>query len=244
MGNINDNYSEQEYANIDISKLPELEKLMLHKLYVLNEKFKANFREYNFHVLYKELLNFCTVDLSSFYFDIRKDTLYCDKKNSDKRQSCILILNTILDALLKWFAPILSFTTEEIFSLLNKDEKNSIHLKKFPEFPKSWKDDELNNNWNQINKIRDIANISIEEKRAAKTIGSSLETAIDIRLTKDLYDIAKKYDFSEICITSLANTILDDNAKNNIEVKTSKAKGKKCPVCWKITEAECERHPT
>ena len=80
MGNINDNYSEQEYANIDISKLPELEKLMLHKLYILNEKFKANFREYNFHVLYKELLYFCTVDLSSFYFDIRKDTLYCDKK--------------------------------------------------------------------------------------------------------------------------------------------------------------------
>ena len=244
MGNINDNYSEQEYANIDISKLPELEKLMLHKLYILNEKFKANFREYNFHVLYKELLNFCTVDLSSFYFDIRKDTLYCDKKNSDKRQSCILILNTILDALLKWFAPILSFTTEEIFSLLNKDEKNSIHLKKFPEFPKSWKDEELNNNWNKINKIRDIANISIEEKRAAKTIGSSLETAIDIRLTKDLYDLAKKYDFSEICITSLANTILDENAKDNIEVKTSKANGKKCSICWKIRETECERHPT
>ena len=97
--------------------------------------------------MYKELLNFCTVDLSAFYFDIRKDTLYCDKKNSDKRQSCILILNIILDALLKWFAPILSFTTEEIFSLLKKDEKNSIHLKKFPEFPKSWKNEELNNKW-------------------------------------------------------------------------------------------------
>ena len=93
-------------------------------------------------------------------------------------------------------------------------------------------------------KIRDIANISIEEKRAAKTIGSSLETAIDIRLTKDLYDLAKKYDFSEICITSLANTILDENAKDNIEVKTSKANGKKCSICWKIRETECERHPT
>ncbi len=244
MGNINDNYADQEYNKVDLSKLPELEKLMLHKLYILNEKFKANFREYNFHVLYKELLNFCTVDLSSFYFDIRKDTLYCDKKNSDKRQSCILILNTILDALLKWFAPILSFTTEEIFNLLNKDQKDSIHLKKFPEFPKSWKNDELNNNWVKIIRIRDIANISIEEKRAAKTIGSSLETAIDIRLSKELYDLAKKYDFSEICITSLANTILDENLKDQIEVKTLKAKGKKCPVCWKITEAECERHPT
>ena len=243
MGNINDNYSEQEYNKIDLSKLPELEKLMLHKLYVLNEKFNTNFKEYNFHALYKELLNFCTVDLSSFYFDIRKDTLYCDNKNSEKRQNCILILKTILDALLKWFAPILSFTTEEIFNLLNQDEKNSIHLKKFPEFPKSWKNEELNNNWEKINKIRDITNISIEEKRATKIIGSSLETAVDIKLSKDLYDLAKKYDFSEICITSLANITLNENGDKQIEVKTSKAKGKKCPICWKIRETECERHP-
>ena len=243
MGNINDNYLEQEYNKIDLNKLPELEKLMLHKLYVLNEKFNANFKEYNFHVLYKELLNFCTVDLSSFYFDIRKDTLYCDNKNSEKRQNCILILNTILDVLLKWFAPILSFTTEEIFTLLNQDEKNSIHLKKFPEFPKSWKNEELNKNWEKINKIRDITNISIEEKRATKIIGSSLETAVDIKLSKDLYDLAKNYDFSEICITSLANVVLDEKLEDKIEVKTSKAKGKKCLICWKIKENECERHP-
>ena len=243
MGNINDNYLEQEYNEIDLNKLPELEKLMLHKLYVLNEKFNANFKEYNFHVLYKELLNFCTVDLSSFYFDIRKDTLYCDNKNSEKRQNCILILNTILDVLLKWFAPILSFTTEEIFTLLNQDEKNSIHLKKFPEFPKSWKNEELNKNWEKINKIRDITNISIEEKRATKIIGSSLETAVDIKLSKDLYDLAKNYDFSEICITSLANVVLDEKLEDQIEVKTSKAKGKKCLICWKIKENECERHP-
>ena len=243
MGNINDNYLEQEYNKIDISKLPELEKLMLHKLYVLNEKFNKNFKEYNFHVLYKELLNFCTVDLSSFYFDIRKDTLYCDKKESEKRQSCILILNIILDVLLRWFAPILSFTTEEIFSLLNHEKKNSIHLKKFPEFPKSWKNEELDKNWIKINRIRDSVNISIEEKRAAKVIGSSLETAIDIKLNKELYDLAKKYDFSEICITSMANVMLDEKIKDQIDVKTSKAKGKKCNVCWKISETECERHP-
>jgi len=229
---------------IDYSDMPEIEKWVLNEVYKLSKKIIQFTQNYQLGDIYREVYDFCNDDLSSFYFDIRKDTLYCDKKNSDKRQSCILILNTILDALLKWFAPILSFTTEEIFSLLNKDEKNSIHLKKFPEFPKSWKDDKLNDNWNKINKIRDIANISIEEKRAAKTIGSSLETAIDIRLTKDLYDLAKKYDFSEICITSLANTILDENAKDNIEVKTSKANGKKCSICWKIRETECERHPT
>jgi len=88
--------------------------------------------------LYKELLNFCTVDLSAFYFDIRKDTLYCDEFDSQKRKSTIILLNIILNALLKWFAPILSFTTEEIFRLISKNNK-SIHLEKFLNFPSSFK---------------------------------------------------------------------------------------------------------
>ena len=107
---------------------------MLHKIYVLNSNFKKYFSNYDFHNLYKELLNFCTVDLSAFYFDIRKDNLYCDSIDSKKRKSTILTLNIILNALLKWFAPILSFTTEEIFRLLFKNQK-SIHLEKFIEFP-------------------------------------------------------------------------------------------------------------
>ena len=82
------------------------------------------------------------------------------------------------------------------------------------------------------------------KKKINKKINTSLETAVDIKLGKDLFELAKKYDFSEICITSLANVVLDENVKDHIEVQTSKAKGKKCPVCWKITEAECERHPT
>ena len=97
---------------------------MLNKLYILNENFKNYFQKYDFHNLYKELLNFCTVDLSAFYFDIRKDTLYCDPKNSKKRNNCTLVLKIILETLIKWFAPILSFTTEEIFSLICKDKKN------------------------------------------------------------------------------------------------------------------------
>merc|ERR1711991_988790 len=95
------------------------------------------FSNYDFHNLYKELLNFCTVDLSAFYFDIRKDTLYCDNKDSKKRKSAIKVLNIILNALLKWFAPILSFTTEEIYKLLIEDKK-SIHFEKFLEIPKKF----------------------------------------------------------------------------------------------------------
>ena len=139
LGNLNDELSEIDLDKIKVDTLPELEQLMLHKLYNLNESFMKHFNSYNIHFIYKELLNFCTVDLSSFYFDIRKDTLYCDEKNSKKRKDCQLLLNIILDSLLKWFAPILSFTTEEIFKLVNKNNsEKSIHLKKLNIFPKTW----------------------------------------------------------------------------------------------------------
>ena len=111
---------------------------MLHKVYSLNENFNKYFKNYDFHNLYKELLNFCTVDLSAFYFDIRKDILYCDTKDSHKRKSTLIVLNIILNSLMKWFAPILSFTTEEIYQLISKNNK-SIHLEKFLIFPKNLK---------------------------------------------------------------------------------------------------------
>ena len=148
----------------------------------------------------------------------------------------------MLQCLLKWFAPILSFTTEEIFRLVNKNEdEKSIHLKNFVDIPQYWKNEELNNKWEIIKKIRDEANISIESKRASKIIGSSLEANINIKLKESLYNISKEEDFSEICITSNAFLIKDDNIKNEIEIITEKAEGNKCPVCWKIKKNSCER---
>ena len=123
LGNLNDKFEDEELEKLNVESLPELEQFMLHKVFYLNTKFKDYFRNYDFHNLYKELLNFCTVDLSAFYFDIRKDTLYCDPINSAKRQSCIRVLNILLNSLLKWFAPILSFTTEEIYQLVSKKNK-------------------------------------------------------------------------------------------------------------------------
>jgi len=240
LGNINDNYSVFDKEKIDLNQLPELEKFMLHKLYVLNSNFKRYFKNYDFHNLYKELLNFCTVDLSAFYFDIRKDTLYCDPIDSIKRQSTIKLLNLILESLLKWFAPILSFTTEEIYRLIFKENK-SIHLEKFVDFPKNFENNELNEKWIELIKIRNICNISIEEKRASKEIGSSLEASLKIEINKKFENITQNIDFSELCITSKAEVNFSEN--DEINIITSKAKGLKCPVCWKINEADCQRHP-
>ena len=238
LGNLNDSFDDMDLEKIETNKLPELEQFMLHKIYNLDVNFNKYFKNYDFHNLYKELLNFCTVDLSAFYFDIRKDTLYCDPKNTDKRKSTILILNVILNALLKWFAPILSFTTEEIYQLISKKEK-SVHLEKFLNIPENFKNIELSKKWSQLIEIRDACNMSIEEKRALKEIGSSLEASLEIKINKKLLDISQNTDFAELCITSHVKIL--EHKDESIKVKTIKAKGTKCPLCWKIKDGKCSR---
>ena len=238
LGNIKDNFEEIDFKKVDLNELPELEQFMLHKLYSLDVNFKKYFKNYDFHNLYKELLNFCTVDLSAFYFDIRKDSLYCDSIDSKKRKSTILLLNIILNSLLKWFAPILSFTTEEIYRLIFKDSK-SVHLEKFLNFPNNFENEKLYQKWLELIKIRNICNISIEEKRANKEIGSSLEADLNIYLDKKLEEITKNIDFSELCITSKAKISFKENPETSAQ--TTKAKGTKCTLCWKISENACDR---
>jgi len=239
LGNLNDNFEQIDLEKIEIENLPELEQFMLHKIYNLNSKFIKYFKDYDFHNLYKELLNFCTVDLSAFYFDIRKDTLYCDPINSEKRKSTLILLNVILNSLLKWFAPILSFTTEEIYQLISKNKK-SIHLEKFLNFPQKFDNSKLNSKWEQLIKIRDICNLSIEQKRASKDIGSSLEAALIVKLNNQNQKFLKNIDLSELCITSSVK--IENGDTNDIIVETVKATGEKCPVCWKISSTPCERH--
>ncbi len=238
LGNLNDNFEQIDLEKIKIENLPELEQFMLNKIYNLNSKFNMYFKDYDFHNLYKELLNFCTVDLSAFYFDIRKDTLYCDPINSEKRKSTLILLNIILNSLIRWFAPILSFTTEEIYQLISKNKK-SIHLEKFLNFPEKFNNSNLNFKWEQLIKIRDICNLSIEQKRASKDIGSSLEAALIVKLNKKNQKFLKNIDLSELCITSSVK--IENSDTNEIIVETSKAKGEKCPICWKIRSTPCER---
>jgi len=243
LGNLNDKFEKIDFEKINVKDMPELEQYMLNKLYKLNNIFMKNFEKYNFHLLYKELLNFCASDLSAFYFDIRKDTLYCDTLESSKRKSAIKFLNIILEVLLKWFAPVLSFTTEEIYALLKIDTQQSVHLEKFPVIPAKWNNDNLNKKWTELIKIRDKCNSSIEIKRASKEIGSSLEASLTIYLNEGLMKISQGVDFSELCITSGATIEKNkDNISEDIVVKTIKAKGDKCPVCWKINTKPCVRH--
>ena len=236
LGNLKDDFSPKDLKKIKYDDFPELEKLILHKLFLLNIEIRNNLKNYNFHKLQKELLNFCALDLSSFYFDIRKDILYCDDLNSKKRKSCVTLLNIVLECLIKWYAPVLSFTTEEIRELAQKNKKTSIHEENFPEIPDSWKNDDLSKKWEKLLKVRQQVNIAIEEKRSSKIIGSSLEADVEITLPKSEFDILKEIDAKELFITSnVSQNILKDK-KSEISVTVKKAKGTKCSRCWKIVE--------
>jgi isoleucyl-tRNA synthetase len=239
LGNIKDNHEQQNFKKLDYKNLDELEQYILHKLFIINKSVKENLKNYNFHKLYKELLNFCTLDLSSFYFDIRKDVLYCDSLNSKKRKDCVIVLNIILESLLKWFAPILVFTTDEIYSLINK-KNESIHENYFVEIPSEWKNDKLNERWVKLYKIKQIANIAIEEKRSNKEIGSSLEAEIKITTNNVNFELLQNLDLAEYFITSKAEKIQSADQKE-MKIEVQKAAGTKCPRCWKILEKECSR---
>ena len=239
MGNLKDNFVKQDFEKIKISELEELEQYILYRLFIISEDFEKNLQNYNFHKLYKELLNFCTVDLSSFYFDIRKDVLYCDDLNSKKRKNCIVVLNIILESLLKWFTPILVFTSEEIFSLISKDDKKSVHESLFAKIPKSWNNQTLSKKWAELFRIKQEVNVAIEEKRARKVIGSSLEAEIKLTLSREKYELLDNLDLAEYFITSKAERALSNGVEFKIEV--NKAKGNKCQRCWKILEKGCSR---
>jgi isoleucyl-tRNA synthetase len=239
LGNLKDNYQKQDFDKLDFQKLDELEQYILHKLHVIDKSVKDNLKNYNFHKLSRELLNFCTLDLSSFYFDIRKDVLYCDSLNSKKRKDCVVVLNIILECLLKWFAPILVFTTEEIYSLINKNEE-SIHENSFVQIPANWKNNDLNDKWTKLLKIKQEANIAIEEKRSNKEIGSSLEAEIKIIADASHFNLLEGLDLAEYFITSKAEKIKSDK-KDEIKIEVKKTDGNKCPRCWKILEKKCQR---
>jgi isoleucyl-tRNA synthetase len=243
LGNLKDSFQQQDFKKMNIKDFDELEQHILNRLFEVNNAVQKNIKNYNFHKLYKDLLNFCTLDLSSFYFDIRKDVLYCDKINSKKRQDCIKVLNVILECLLKWFAPILVFTTEEIFNLVNTKEK-SIHETNLPSIPKEWENTILGEKWKNLFKLKQEANIAIEEKRTDKEIGSSLEAEIEINTSSKNFKLMENLDLAEYFITSKAIKIENKKVGAQTVIKVKKSTGKKCERCWKILDDKCLRCET
>ena len=216
----------------DLDKLPELERYMLHLLAKMDKDVRSHVENYEFGKLAKKLHDFCNAELSAFYFDIRKDRLYCDDPASFERRACRTVMAEIFNYLSVWLAPILAFTAEEAWSHRPGnvfEDVPSIHLREFPEVPKNWRDDKLDKKWADIIAVRKSVLEAIEPMRASKELGSSLE-AHPIIKTSNEHVLAMADEMADINITSVSTT--ETSTIEKVEIK--KAEGTKCERCWKV----------
>ena len=240
IGNLKDfNTSEK----VDYKDFPELERYILFKIFEIDEIIQRSIKENNYHKIYKELLIFCSNDLSSFYFDIRKDCLYCDSKKDLKRRSCRSTLKIIFEFLTAWFAPILCFTTEEAWLSDNFNNKESVHLRNFPKIENTWKDNNLLEKWKNIINVRKVVNSAIEIQREKKLVGSSLEASVEVLVSKKIKNYLINMNLNDLFIVSEAKIVdklsgeeFSLDGINDISVNIKKAEGKKCERCWVISK--------
>jgi len=167
---------------VDYADMPALEKWVLHRLAEITAEHEKSVRDHDHKKVFSTLFNFCTVDLSAFYFDIRKDALYCDPLNSTRRRACRTVMNEIFLRLTTWLAPIMCFTMEEVWQARFPSEDKSVHMELFRNAPEAWLNNRLSVQMSEILELRDRVNETIEPKRRAKEIGSSLEALINLRV--------------------------------------------------------------
>jgi isoleucyl-tRNA synthetase len=229
--------------HIDHAAMPELERLMLHRLAELDALVRAAYADFDFKRIFAALNAFMTVDLSAFYFDIRKDALYCDPYSSATRKACLTVLDHLFRSTVTWLAPMLCFTAEEAW-LARDPAASSVHLEAFAAVPSSWRDEALARKWERLRHLRRVVTGALEIERAAKRIGSSLEAApVTYVADADLYATAVDIDLAELCITSAATLVegegpasafrLDDVP--GVAVEPRRAEGRKCARSWKIS---------
>ena len=228
---------------IAYADLPELEKLMLHRLAELDSVVREGYDAFDFKKIARSLIDFSNVELSAFYFDVRKDTLYCDAPSSLKRLSSLFVIRKLFDCLVTWLAPMIPFTAEEAW-LSRNPSAVSVHLEQFPAIPAEWLNAALAEKWEKIRKVRSVVTGALEIERKDKRIGSSLEAAPVVHVAdKALLEALEGQDFAEICITSGITIAGDEgpadafrlNDVAKVSVVPKLAEGKKCARSWKIT---------
>lgn len=232
-----------EGENLPHADLPELERLMLHRLTELDEVVRSGYDAFDFKRIARTLIDFMNVELSAFYFDIRKDALYCDAPSSVRRKAALLTVREIFDHLTTWLAPMLPFTMEEAW-LDRYPQSVSVHAEQFRPTPAEWRDDVLAEKWRKVRAVRRVVTGALELERADKRIGSSLEAAPLVYISdKSLTDSLEGLDFAEICITSgisLSDAAVPEDAFTLSDVKgvavvPARAEGEKCARSWRYT---------
>ncbi|MGL4242622.1 MAG: isoleucine--tRNA ligase, partial [Beijerinckiaceae bacterium] len=224
--------------------MPELERLMLHRLAELDQTIREAYAAYDYKKVVSALSAFMNTDLSAFYFDVRKDALYCEPPSSLKRKAALSAVDTICDALLKWLAPILAYTADEAWAEFRPADEGCIHLLTFPDGLAAHRDDALAAKWEKVRDVRAVITGALEIQRAAKTIGSSLEAAPVVHVAdKALMAALAGVDMAEVAITSditiaaepaPADAFTLDGVKG-VAVAFARAAGRKCARSWRYT---------
>ena len=240
LGNL-DGFSEAE--RIEPADMPELDRWVLHRLAELDAVVRQGYDAHDFQGVFQALFQFATVDLSSTYFDIRKDALYCDGADSLRRRAARTVLDLLFHRLTTWLAPILVFTMEDVWLHRFPADEGSVHLQDFPETPGAWRDDALAEKWAAIRAVRRVVTGALEIERRDKHIGSSLEAAPVVHVTDaQTRAMLAETGFADLCITS-GIEISDQPAPATafaledvpgIAVVPARAAGEKCQRCWKI----------
>jgi isoleucyl-tRNA synthetase len=240
--------------------MPELERWILHRLAELDRQVRMAADNYDLHNVYMELHNFCAVDLSAFYFDIRKDALYCDSPESLRRRAVRTVLHELFARLTVWLAPVLCFTAEEAWQHRPwKDAgaqagEESVHLRLFPAVPEGWSDDALAERWAKLRDLRRVVTGALEIERAEKRIGASLQAHPTIYLTAEMKRLCEGLDLAEITITSSATLTVGPPPAGaftlpdvpDVGVTVALAEGEKCERCWRQVpdRGQDPHHPT
>jgi isoleucyl-tRNA synthetase len=217
--------------------MPELERLILSRLAQVGDTVTEAYETYDYKRIIATLSNFMNIDLSAFYFDIRKDALYCDPISSIKRKASLTVLDAVFEALTAWLAPILVFTIEEAWLERHPGDTESVHLRQFPELPAEWLDEKLMARWEKIRAVRRVVTGALEIERKNKVIGSSLEAAPVVAITDaELFAAVADTDFAEISITSFISVVKGEGPADafrldeqpGVAVVFEKASGRQC----------------
>jgi isoleucyl-tRNA synthetase len=229
-----DGFSEGERV-ADVAAMPELERYMLHLLADLDAKLKTAVEAYDFNTYTRLLSDFANNDLSAFFFDIRKDSLYCDAVTSNKRRSYRTVLDILFHALVRYAAPVLVFTSEEVWGTRFPDA-GSVHLLEWPAVDASWKDEALGQKWAQLRRLRSVVTEAVEPMRRDKQIGSSLQARVAVAIgEQEIVESANELDFAEICIAAEVSVRFTDGLSidGNSAVTTMTTTHHKCGRCWR-----------
>jgi isoleucyl-tRNA synthetase len=242
-----------EAERVDVKDMPELERWVLHRLSELDAEVRAGYAAYDFQGVFQKLFTFCTTDLSALYFDVCKDTLYCDPADTLRRRAARTVLDLLFTRLTTWLAPILVFTMEEVWLERFPGAASSVHLVDMPATPKDWQDVALAEKWARLRQLRRVVTAALEVQRSAKVIGASLEAAPVVHVSDAAMMAALEgIDLAELTITS-AIAVTQDPAPEDaftladvqgVAVVFEAAEGEKCQRCWQILpDVGSHKHP-